>query len=117
MLYEDGFISAKVAVPRKCVSCVHLQVDNVHGFHCLKDADKWGHFHRGLDWGSWRPDHVYLQLAPPKVTTKALSDHAFTGNQLAFIKEHRRINPGLSIREAKSDYEHFRRVIEQIDPR
>ncbi|WP_197528492.1 hypothetical protein [Aeoliella mucimassa] len=49
------------------------------------------------------------------MTTKALSEHAFANDQLAFIKEHRRINPGLSIQEAKTDFAHFRRVIEESE--
>ncbi|WP_145248882.1 hypothetical protein [Aeoliella mucimassa] len=113
--YEDEFVKGKVTVPRKCSRCFHLAVDPVYGFHCTKDATKWGHAHRSLDWGAWRPDHVYLQLPPPKVTTKALSEHTFANDQLAFIKEHRRINPGLSIQEAKADFAHFRRVIEESE--
>lgn len=112
--FENEFLRGKVQVPRKCATCVHLSVGPIHGFHCTKDWDKWGDFHRGLDWGSWSPDHVYLNLEPPKVTTRALSEHAFTGDLVAFIKEHRRINPGISVQEARADYEHFRAVIQQF---
>jgi hypothetical protein len=110
--YEDHFIQSKVEVPRKCVTCRFLAVDSIYGFHCTKDADKWGDFHRGLDWGSWRPGFVYLQLPLPKITTRELSQHAFDNDMVAFIWEHRRINPGLSIEEAKADFQHFRGLIE-----
>ena len=113
VVFENEFIQSKVEVPRKCSKCPFLAVAPIYGFHCTKDADKWGDFHRSLDWGAWRPDRIYIQLQRPKVTTKALSEYAFTQDQVAFIREYRRINPGLSLKEAKSDYAHFRTVIEQ----
>ena len=110
--YEDEFIKAKVEVPRKCSRCRFLAVHPIFGFHCTKDADKWGDFHRGLDWGTWQPDLIYLQLPLPKVTTRELSQLAFANDLLGFVKEHRRINPGLSVEEAKADFQHFRNIIE-----
>jgi hypothetical protein len=112
VIYENQFVSSKVEIPRKCSRCVFLAVDAIRGFHCTKDADKWGDFPRGLDWGTWEPDCVYLELPPPRVTTRQLSRLAHEDDLVAFIKEHRRINPGLSIGEAKSDFEYFRRIIE-----
>lgn len=32
---------------------------------------------------------------------------------LAFVTEHRRINPGLSLEEAKADFQYFRTIIEK----
>lgn len=113
--YEAPYISAKAEVPRKCAKCYFLAVHPIYGFHCTKDADKWGDFHRGLDWGAWAPDCIYLELPPPKITTKVLSRFANQNNLLAFIKEHRRINPGLSLEEAKSDFAHFRTILEKRD--
>jgi hypothetical protein len=110
--YEDSFIQAKVEIPRKCARCVFLGVDRIHGFHCRKDAEKWGDFHRGLDWGTWSPDYIYLELPLPKVSTRELSRLAHANDLLAFVQEHRRINPGLSLEEAKTDFERFRRIIE-----
>jgi hypothetical protein len=110
--FENQFVKAKVEVPRKCATCRHLAVHSIHGFHCTKDSDKWGDFHRGLDWGSWRPDFVYLQLPLPKITTRELSQHAFANDLVAFVREHRRINPGLAVEDAKNDFQHFRTVIE-----
>ena len=54
-----------------------------------------------------------VQLPLPKVTTKELSQFAFGNDLLGFVKEHRRINPGLSVAEAKSDFQHFRNIIEK----
>ena len=112
--YEDEFIKAKVEIPTKCSTCVYLAVDRIRGFHCTKDSDKWGDFHRGLDWGAWQPAYINLLLPPPRVTTKALSQHAFNNDLAAFIKEYRRINPETSIEEAKRDFFHFRSTMEKL---
>ena len=90
-------------------------MDNIYGFHCTKDANQWGDFHRGLDWGVWQPDFVYLELPFPKITTKELVKYAFQNDLIAFVKEHRRINPGLSMEEAKVDFQHFTKILENRD--
>ena len=120
--YEDKFVASKVMVPRKCASCCFLNNDKIYGFYCSKDSEKWGDFHRGLDWGAWTPDTIYLELPPPKVTTKKLSEYANRNDLLAFIEEHRRVNPGLSITEAKGDFERFRSILapmagKTVDPK
>jgi hypothetical protein len=69
---------------------------------------------RGLDWGAWEPDSIYLELPFPKITTRDLSVHAKSGDLIKFIKEYRRVNPGLSIEEAKSDYRHFRDILARM---
>jgi hypothetical protein len=79
VVYDDEFVTSKVEVPRKCAKCVFLAIDRVYGFHCTKDADKWGDFHRGLDWGAWEPDFIYVELPQPKVTTRDLSPFARPG--------------------------------------
>jgi hypothetical protein len=91
---------------------MYLDFDRVRGFCCRKDSKKWGAFERGLDWGTWEPDNIYLELPPPKVTTKNLSVHAKSGDLIMFIKEYRRVNPGTSMEEAKSDYRRFRSILE-----
>ena len=53
-----------------------------------------------------------LQLPLPRVTTKTLAQFAQCNDMISFIKEYRRINPGLSIEEAKADFAHFRKVLE-----
>ena len=111
--YEDDFITSKVEVPRKCASCRFLARDSIRGFFCTQDREQWGDFPRGLDWGAWEPDQVLLQLFPPKVATEAMSRAVYSGDLLGFIREHRRVNPGLSIREAKRDYRHLRSVLER----
>ena len=111
--YQDQFIVSKVEIPRKCSTCVFLDVDRIRGFNCRKDAEKWGHFERGLDWGAWEPDWVYLELPPPKVTTRDLAAHAKDGDLVKFIREYRRLNPGLSMEEAKDDYRRLRDKLER----
>ncbi len=64
--------------------------------------------------GAWQPAWINLELPPPKVTTMALSQHAFNNDLAAFIKEYRRINPGTSIEEAKTDFFHFRSTMEKL---
>jgi hypothetical protein len=115
--YENEFVTAKVSVPRKCVRCRFLKhdflkQDTIGGFHCDKDAQIWGDFHRSLDWGAWVPERIYFQLPFPKITTRALSEFAYQDDLIGFIKEHRRVNPALSPEEAKKDFRFFREKIE-----
>ena len=110
--YEDKFVKAEVSVPRKCTTCRFLNIDSIHGFHCGKDSEIWGDFHRGLDWGAWSPDRIDLELPAPKVTTRALSELAHQNDLIGFIKEHRRVNPGVSLEEAKTDFGFFRHKID-----
>ena len=110
---EDRSSGFKAEIPRKCSTCRYLSFDTIFGFHCTKDRRKWGDHHRSLDWGTWEPEYIYLQLSLPKISTKQLSVYAKQNDLMAFIKEHRRINPGLSIEEAKRDFAHFREVLER----
>lgn len=114
VIYRDEFIVSEVEIPRKCSTCVYLEFDRIRGFCCRKDSAKWGELERGLDWGTWRPDTIYLELPFPKVTTRALAVHANSGDLIAFIKEYRRVNPGVSHQEAKNDYQHFRSILERM---
>lgn len=111
--YEDQFVRSKVEIPRKCSSCRFLFQDKIHGFTCRKDNDKWGRCYRGLDWGAWSPDRIYFELPRPKLTTKALVDCAYCEDLVGFIKEYRRINPGISVSEAREDFGRFRELIER----
>jgi hypothetical protein len=90
VFYSSQYITSKVTVPRKCTTCRWLENDKINGFYCAKDQEIWGDFHRGLDWGAWRPDRIYIELPQPKITTPALSDCAHQNDVVAFIKEHRR---------------------------
>ncbi|SQI34220.1 Uncharacterised protein [Leminorella richardii] len=112
VIYENTFIQSKVTVPRKCSTCRFLSVAPIFGFQCHQDANKWGDFKRGLDWGAWKPSVIYLQLPEPKVTTKVLSQAVFDNDQIAFIREYRRVNPELSIEEAKMDFITLRKRID-----
>src|SRR5262249_1237026 len=111
VIYEDSFIVSKVEIPRKCLRCAFLEFSRIRGFGCRKDAEIWGDFPRGLDWGTWEPDSIYLSLPLPKVATRAMSLHAKNDDLILFIKEHRRVNPGLSIEEAKDDFKHVRSIL------
>lgn len=110
VFFEDQFVTSKVEVPRKCATCVFLKTDRIRGFSCKKDTAQWGDFPRGLDWGAWEPDIIYLNLPFPKITTKTLMVHLRNNDLIAFIKEHRRVNPGLSIQEAKDDFWSLRKI-------
>jgi len=112
VLYHDGWIDSKVEIPRKCASCSFLAVDQIRGFHCTKDADKWGDLHRGLDWGAWEPDVLYFELPLPKVTTRKLARFAQDNDQIGFIQEYRRTNPGFPIQEAKVDFVRLREILD-----
>jgi len=114
VIYEDPFIRSKVEIPRKCSRCRFLFNDNIYGFTCKKDAEKWGDCHRGLDWGAWRPDRVYFNLPHPKITTKALVDAVYGNGVIAFVKEYRRVNPGTPIQEVRDDFSTFRKYIQGV---
>ena len=111
VFYEDKFIVAKVEIPRKCVRCRFLFHDSIYGFTCRKDGEKWGGCYRGLDWGAWSPERIYLDLPHPKLTTKVLVDCAHKDDLVGFIAEHRRINPAVSMSEAQEDFSRFRVLI------
>jgi hypothetical protein len=112
VFYEDQFIRAKVEVPRKCARCPFLFHHSIYGFACRKDEHKWGACYRGLDWGAWSPDRLYLELPHPKVTTKVLVDRAYGRDLVGFITEHRRINPSTSMADARADFARFRELID-----
>ena len=103
----------KIEIPRKCAKCDYLEgffnvQGIVDGFSCGKDKDIWLGFNRNLDWGSWEPDWIYIDLPHPKKTTKKLYSFVKNDDQTGFIKEYRCINPGLSMKEARDDF-HFLR--------
>ena len=111
VFYEDRFLKSKVEIPRKCAGCVHLVTDSIYGFTCKKDSDKWGDNFRGLDWGSWSPDRIYVELPPPKITTKALINCVHDDDLKGFLVEYRRVNLGVSLREGRADFEHLKSVV------
>ena len=76
--------SAKVTIPRKCAGCSHLVIDRQRGFDCEKDRSIWGDWMRGLDWGTWRPERIYLALRGSKVTTRAMADAVYDDDLVEF---------------------------------
>ncbi|ACL06948.1 hypothetical protein Dalk_5278 [Desulfatibacillum aliphaticivorans] len=111
VLYESRYIAAKAAIPRKCAACSFLEFEMVQGFICSKDKDIWGDFPRSLDWGAWSPDSLYFDLGPSKNATKQLSVCVQNNNLAGFIEEYRRVNPGLSLYEAKADLATLREIL------
>lgn len=111
IVYESRYFTAKVSIPRKCAGCVHLVIDARRGFDCGKDRSLWGDLMRGLDWGTWRPDRIYVELPAPKLTTPAMVDAVHDDELVAFIRESRRVNPDVSIAEAKLDFARLRRLV------
>jgi hypothetical protein len=109
--YQNRYFSAKVNIPRKCASCSYLVIDRYRGFDCGKDRSIWGEWMRGLDWGTWRPDRVYLALPPSKLTTSAMVDAVYDDDLVAFVRESRRVNPDVSIAETKRDFADLRQRI------
>lgn len=49
--YDRAERKKRVGIPRKCSTCHFLKIESLRGLHCSKDAEKWGHRRRGLDWG------------------------------------------------------------------
>lgn len=113
--YEDEFVVAKVRIPRKCASCNFLRLRPIHGFVCTKDESIWGDFHRGLDWGDWIPSSVFRRLPYPKGTNDTMLKLVADGDLMKFISEHRRINPGVGVLEAKEDFEFLRDDLDRTD--
>ena len=111
VIYEDTWLRAHVEIPRKCASCRFLAVDRIRGFFCRKDAAMWGAFPRGLDWGMWEPSCTWIQLDPPKKTTRPLLQFAHLGDVIAFVKEYRVVNPDVPMAEAKSDFALIRKKL------
>jgi len=60
---------------------------------------------------SWY-DEKRAILPPPKKATRKLKKLAIAGELKSFVKEYRRLNPNLSIREARADYNYLRGDLE-----
>ena len=65
----------------------------------------------GLDWGQWSPERIYYDLPSPKETNQVMVDAAYDDNLVVFVREYRRVNPGISISEANSDFSNLRSLI------
>ncbi len=109
---ENDLVHPGVEVPRKRSSCVHFFHDHIHGLICNKDQEKWGGFPRGLDWGTWEPEWIYLDIPLPRRSSKALIGHAYKNESTPFILEHRRLNPDLPLTVAREDFAMLRRQID-----
>lgn len=113
----DAWGDSGTEIPRKCVSCKFLKTGNLYGPYCSKDEDKWGHLRREFDWGTWEPDFISISLPMDKVTTRELVRQARDNNLLEFVKEYRRVNPKISIQEARNDFQEMRPILEKWSPK
>lgn len=101
--YENQFITSRVDVPEKCTTCRFLTYLSVYGFRCGEDAEIWGRPLKTLDWGSWHPEFIYVELPQPKITTRPLIERLWQRDLLGFLKEYRRVNPDTALSEARED--------------
>ena len=83
--HKDHFVQSEVEIPRKCSECIHLLINLCYEFYCAKDTDKWSDFHRSLDWDVWKTEIIYVELPPPKVTTRILCQLANKDDLIGFI--------------------------------
>jgi hypothetical protein len=56
---------------------------------------------------SWSTDKTPI-LPPPKKANRALQKLAINDELMSFVKEYRRLNPDLSIQEARADFKYLR---------
>jgi len=103
--YEDSFMISKVEVPRKCASCPSLQVDAIRGFTCKRNAETWGDFPRGLDWGAWSPTIPLLTVASRYRSSRELVDAAVRNDRSAFLRIFRTLNPDVALEEGRGAFE------------
>lgn len=106
--YESKVIKSNAEIPRKCKLCKYLGIHPIQGIICTENIETWGDFSRGLDWGTWEPEVIYFELPLTKTTNQKLNDLANKNDQINFIKEHRRVNPNLSLKEARNDFLYLR---------
>jgi hypothetical protein len=104
-------MNAEFEVPRKCAICVFLEAHVHHGFHCTKDREKWGDFHRGLDWGAWKPDTIFYLLPGSKITSKLLSKLVIQNDLIGFLKEYRRLNPSVPLNDGREDFVYLKKLM------
>lgn len=112
---DNKWISSKVEVPRKCSTCSHLEYDALRGFTCGAQTDLWGWFRRGLDWGTWSPERLHVNL-PPYRATREMIDAASEGRLKEFVEEFRSLNPNESLLVAQKAYCDARQKLAFLEP-
>ena len=108
VLFEDKLYGHQAELPQKCTKCRFLMIHQQGGFYCSQDAEKWGDFTRGFDWGDWQPEEPYIELPDPKVTTKSMMQAVAQNARTAFVREHREVNLGHPFSVAIADFEYLR---------
>jgi len=104
VLVESQYYVSKVYVPSKCRSCRHLQLDDLRGFVCGFEREKWGRFPRTLDWGLWSPSHPNLGLKSGRSVTIEFLQAIHAQNEVMAIKEFRSTHADATIKEAREAY-------------
>ena len=113
---EDTSTKKTANIPRKCSTCEYLAFGSVWRFHCTQDSNKWGSFHRGLDWGSWQPSPIEYRQEVCKGNTKALLEHAYNGDTISFLKEYKGDRQWISFIKAETSFINFQKFALQYWP-
>jgi hypothetical protein len=71
---------------------------------CNFEREKWGHFPRTLDWGSWSPEHPNLGLQSGRSVSVELLHAVHQKNEVSAIKAFRAEHRDASFKEAREAY-------------
>ena len=104
----DSNNNAPIYVPKKCSQCDFLKQSDIDGYYCSSEREKWGDFHRSLDWGNWEPDHPVVGIRRinnnidegPATITKELIALILENKTTKALKLYRSINAIDTIKEA-----------------
>jgi len=111
VLIETAFYKSKVFVPAKCERCRFLALDDIYGFVCDFEREKWGAFRRTLDWGSWSPDHPNVGLRSGRSVTQEVIEAVKNRKEAEAVKAFRSSHPNASFLEARRAYAE---LVEQV---
>lgn len=101
---DTQYYISKVQVPEKCVRCRYLYLDNISGFVCHFEKERWGQFPRSLDWGIWSPSHPIAGLDSGKSVSIDMLLAVKSGNEIVAIKAYKAVHKDATIKEAREAY-------------
>ncbi len=104
VLVESQYFVSKLHVPAKCKTCSYLNCSPSTGFFCGLDTEKWGHFPRTLDWGSWSPEFPNLGLKSGRSVTVQFLRAVKERDEAAAIRVFREEHADASFKEAREAY-------------
>ena len=104
VLVDTQYYTSKVYVPNKCVHCRHLYLDSIAGFVCHFEKERWGHFPRNLDWGTWNPSHPIAGLDSGKSVSVDVLLAIQASNEVEAIKAYKMVHKTATIKEAREAY-------------